>query len=373
MQVAGQPGMIQVTPQMRILVAVEPADFRKGSTGWPVCVGRPFARIPSADTYSYLATAAARRSRSWSMMGRASGCAKSGCPGTVPVVAAAGVRGNGDAGGTPTHGPAVGRQPGGGERGSGLASVGWDVSQPVLGKGWFYPRELKAGAPLSDNISISSAAVVTCCGWTMGNLRKIKRACQSLRPLPAPPADGGSQRMELDRSELEAILERAKTTPMSEAEYAKLHAVVETLVFLTQELEKKHVSIQRLKQLLFGATTETTRKVIERILDETGKERTSGDEAPGGKNQRPRRRPPGTVATGPKSTSAPRRSGCRTNRSNPGMRARTVRRVRCMRAWNRATWCESKGRRPWGPRCTNCRSYAATCAGRSSQPGRRRM
>jgi hypothetical protein len=50
----------------------------------------------------------------------------------------------------------------------------------------------------------------------------------------------------LDRSELEAILERAKTTPMSEAEHAKLHAVVETLVFLTQELEKKHVSIQRL-------------------------------------------------------------------------------------------------------------------------------
>jgi len=127
----------------------------------------------------------------------------------------------------------------------------------------------------------------------MGNLRKIKRACQSLRPLPAPPADGGSQRMELDRSELEAILERAKTTPMSEAEYAKLHAVVETLVFLTQELEKKHVSIQRLKQLLFGATTETTRKVIERILDETGKERTSGDEAAGGKEPEAQEKAPG--------------------------------------------------------------------------------
>jgi len=112
----------------------------------------------------------------------------------------------------------------------------------------------------------------------MGNLRKIKRASQGLRPLPTP-ADGGHQRMELDRSELEAILERAKTTPMSEAEYAKLHAVVETLVFLTQELEKKQVSVQRLKQLLFGATTETTRKVMERILEETGKERPSGDEA----------------------------------------------------------------------------------------------
>jgi transposase len=127
----------------------------------------------------------------------------------------------------------------------------------------------------------------------MGNLRKIKRACQSLRPLPTPPADGGSQRMELDRSELEAILERAKTTPMSEAEYAKLHAVVETLVFLTQELEKKQVSVQRLKQLLFGATTETTRKVMERILEETSKERTSGDDAAQGPEPEAQEKAPG--------------------------------------------------------------------------------
>ncbi len=54
----------------------------------------------------------------------------------------------------------------------------------------------------------------------MGNLRRIKRACQSPHPWPALPADGGSQRLELDRSELEAILERAKTTPMSVAEHA---------------------------------------------------------------------------------------------------------------------------------------------------------
>lgn len=128
----------------------------------------------------------------------------------------------------------------------------------------------------------------------MGNLRKIKRACQSLRPVPPPPADGQGQRMELDRRELEAILERAKTTPMSEEEYAKLHAVIETLVFLTQELEKKHVSIQRLKQLLFGATTETTRKVLERILDDAGKDKTSGGEdAARGKNTESREKAPG--------------------------------------------------------------------------------
>jgi hypothetical protein len=116
----------------------------------------------------------------------------------------------------------------------------------------------------------------------MGNLRKIKRACQNLPPVPAQPqADSGSPRMELDQSELEAILERAKTAPMSEAEYAKLHAALETLVFLTQELEKKRVSIQRLKQLLFGTTTENTRKVLQKILGDAGKDPKPGAGAPG--------------------------------------------------------------------------------------------
>ncbi|UCE48527.1 MAG: hypothetical protein JSW47_23415, partial [Phycisphaerales bacterium] len=70
-------------------------------------------------------------------------------------------------------------------------------------------------------------------------------------------------------SELEAILERAKTA-LSEEEYAKLHAAMETLLFVTEELEKKRVSVQRLKQLLFGATTEKTRKVLKKALEEAG-------------------------------------------------------------------------------------------------------
>jgi transposase len=128
----------------------------------------------------------------------------------------------------------------------------------------------------------------------MGALRKIRKMCGSQHPTPAPPPPQGSvERMDLDQSELEAILERAKTTPMSEAEYTKLHAAVETLVFLTQELEKKHVSLQRLKQLLFGATTETTRKVMARLLDETGKGSTSGDEAAQGQEPQVQEKAPG--------------------------------------------------------------------------------
>jgi transposase len=113
----------------------------------------------------------------------------------------------------------------------------------------------------------------------MGARRRIRKSYDRLHAVqgrPQPPAR--VERMDLSQNELEAILERAKTA-LSEEEYTKLHAAIETLAFLTRELEKKQVSVQRLKQLLFGATTETTRKVMERLLEETGKENTSGDEA----------------------------------------------------------------------------------------------
>jgi transposase len=88
----------------------------------------------------------------------------------------------------------------------------------------------------------------------------------------------GPERVDLEMSELEAILERSKAGPLSDQDYEQLRSVVQTLYFLTQELEKKHVSIQRLKQMLFGAATESTRKVMEKILDETEQENKSGED-----------------------------------------------------------------------------------------------
>lgn len=70
-------------------------------------------------------------------------------------------------------------------------------------------------------------------------------------------------------SELEAILERVKSS-LSPEEYDKLHDALKTLLFLTRELEKNRVSVQRLKQLLFGATTEKTRKVLQKALEKAG-------------------------------------------------------------------------------------------------------
>jgi len=69
---------------------------------------------------------------------------------------------------------------------------------------------------------------------------------------------------------------------------------METLIFLTQELEKNRVSVQRLKKLLFGATTEKTQKVMEKLLNQAEKGNISENEAgPKKTPQRAKRRPKG--------------------------------------------------------------------------------
>ena len=99
-----------------------------------------------------------------------------------------------------------------------------------------------------------------------------------------PAGSEGPERIELDRRELEAILEHAKAA-LSEDEYTTLHAAMDTLIYLTQELEKNRVSVQRLKRLLFGATTEKTQKVMEKLLNAANQEKNSTDD--GAKNNAP--------------------------------------------------------------------------------------
>ena len=99
--------------------------------------------------------------------------------------------------------------------------------------------------------------------------------------------------IDLDRSELEGILEHARTAALSQAECDKLHAAMETLIYLTQELEKNRVSVQRLKQLLFGTTTEKTQKVMEKILDEAEKKKHASDDAEEGEEAQKRKKAKG--------------------------------------------------------------------------------
>ena len=81
----------------------------------------------------------------------------------------------------------------------------------------------------------------------------------------------------VSREDLEALIERAQAGPLGEADCRTLQALVETLDRLTQLLADKSTTIQRLRQMLFGASTEKTRKVAKTADQE---EAAPGDTKP---------------------------------------------------------------------------------------------
>jgi transposase len=62
--------------------------------------------------------------------------------------------------------------------------------------------------------------------------------------------------------ELEKVLERALKEPLDQEGYAKLKASLETLGYLIQLVENKDTTIHRLRQMLFGSSTEKTSQVL---------------------------------------------------------------------------------------------------------------
>ena len=70
------------------------------------------------------------------------------------------------------------------------------------------------------------------------------------------------KRQTISREGLAAILQRAKSQPLNQADFETLMGAVDTLAFLTQELEAKGASLQRLRHMLFGSGTEKTDKVL---------------------------------------------------------------------------------------------------------------
>jgi transposase len=69
-------------------------------------------------------------------------------------------------------------------------------------------------------------------------------------------------RLELSMEQLHKLVEHARREPLSEEEYTQLKAAVETLGYLTQLVENQDTTIQRLRQILFGAGTEKTAQVL---------------------------------------------------------------------------------------------------------------
>ena len=70
--------------------------------------------------------------------------------------------------------------------------------------------------------------------------------------------------------ELKDILARAQTGPLTEQDCAKIKAVFESYLHLTNLVEDKQMTIKRLRQMLFGASTEKTAAVIKKTEEEGG-------------------------------------------------------------------------------------------------------
>jgi transposase len=68
--------------------------------------------------------------------------------------------------------------------------------------------------------------------------------------------------LEFPVEELAAIIQRAEVGAISASESAKLKALIQTFALLKAELQSKKTSIERLKRMLFGASTEKTREVL---------------------------------------------------------------------------------------------------------------
>ena len=84
------------------------------------------------------------------------------------------------------------------------------------------------------------------------------------------------KRRDVDVGALQAIVERGKTQPLSPDDYDQLKSAVETLAFLTAEIESKGSSIERLRYLLFGSKSEKASNVLGGDKTTTSKPRGNG-------------------------------------------------------------------------------------------------
>jgi transposase len=85
-------------------------------------------------------------------------------------------------------------------------------------------------------------------------------------------------RLDVTNEELEALLERVRV-PLGEAGYQKLQAAIRTLVYVTELLETRQATLERLRRLLCHSSTEKTRKVLKQAGMEAGdqKHKPPGD------------------------------------------------------------------------------------------------
>ena len=106
--------------------------------------------------------------------------------------------------------------------------------------------------------------------------KKASKAAEKRTP-QAPSTSPEPGRKNVHMEELRGILTRAKTAQLAIADVDLLSGAIETLAFLTIEIERKETSMERLRTLLFGPQTESLDKLRKKLGVDPG----NGKEGPG--------------------------------------------------------------------------------------------
>jgi len=70
------------------------------------------------------------------------------------------------------------------------------------------------------------------------------------------------KRIDLNSLQVDALRQRVATRSLDESDYLIIEGMIETVIFLSQALAEKDVSIKRLMQMVFGASTESAKNVL---------------------------------------------------------------------------------------------------------------
>ena len=164
-----------------------------------------------------------------------------------------------------------------------------------------------------------------------------------------------AERLDVTSDELAALVEGARAT-LGEAGYQKLQAAIRTLGYVTELLETRQATLDKLRRLLCHSSTEKTKTVLKQAGIETGDKKrkalgASKSKASGhGRN--------GAAAyRGARKVEVPHAS------LKAAASVRIVSAVKSISSATLAYWCGSKGKLPSPRRCMSWRSCGVTCAG----------
>src|SRR5271155_965684 len=89
----------------------------------------------------------------------------------------------------------------------------------------------------------------------------------------------GAERLDVTSDELAALVERARAA-LGETDYRMLQAAIRTLGYITELLETRQATLDKLRRLMCHSNTEKTKTVVKHAGSETGEKNHKPPDTP---------------------------------------------------------------------------------------------